>query len=284
MTIALVGSPTVSTDGTDAARTLGTGNLLVIFCTWEDSDQHPSGATVGGTSASGLTGAHYTTGEVGVKIFYFPSTVSGSKTISVTWNVADLSRGWVALEFSGVATTSPLEVQSALGGTSATTSPTTTNANSTTTANSLLVGVIKNYIGSTTIPNSSPSTWNEAYEGSSSPVYGTEVQYLVVSSAAVYQCAGTISSAKWAAALATFKENPAGTIEQKNFRFRNDDNNEATATWKANQDTNITLAADTAARIRMLLNATGDPNSIGAQLEYRYKPSGGAFGSWTKVN
>jgi hypothetical protein len=76
----------------------------------------------------------------------------------------------------------------------------------------------------------------------------------------------------------------AASIEQEGFRFRNDDGSESAATWKANQDTNITLAADTAARIRMLLNATGDPASIGAQLEYRYKPSGGAFGSWTKVN
>jgi len=76
----------------------------------------------------------------------------------------------------------------------------------------------------------------------------------------------------------------AATIEQEGFRFRNDDGDEDGATWKANQDTNISLAADTAARIRMLLNATGDPASIGAQLEYRYKPSGGAFGSWTKVN
>jgi len=76
----------------------------------------------------------------------------------------------------------------------------------------------------------------------------------------------------------------SATIEQEGFRFRNDDGSESAATWKASQDTNITLAADTAARIRMLLNATGDPASIGAQLEYRYKPSGGAFGSWAKVN
>jgi len=75
----------------------------------------------------------------------------------------------------------------------------------------------------------------------------------------------------------------ATSIEQEGFRPRNDDGTEATATWKANQDTNITLAANTAFRLRMLLNATGDPDSINAQLEYRYKPTGGSFGSWTKV-
>jgi hypothetical protein len=75
----------------------------------------------------------------------------------------------------------------------------------------------------------------------------------------------------------------SATIEQEGFRFRNDDGSESAATWKANQDTNITLAANTAFRLRELLNATGDPASISAQLEVRYKPSGGAFGSYVKV-
>lgn len=72
-------------------------------------------------------------------------------------------------------------------------------------------------------------------------------------------------------------------LDQEGFRFRNDDGSESAATWKANQDTNITLAADTAARLRMLVNATGDPASKNYQLEYRHKPSGGSFGSWKKV-
>jgi hypothetical protein len=89
--------------------------------------------------------------------------------------------------------------------------------------------------------------------------------------------------------LVTFENFAAGdlvgvSIEQEGFRFRNDDGSESAATWKADQDVNITLAADTAFRLRALLNATGDPASIGAQAEYRYKPSGGAFGSWTKIN
>jgi len=73
-------------------------------------------------------------------------------------------------------------------------------------------------------------------------------------------------------------------IEQKNFRFRNDDDSEPAATWKANQDMNITLAADTAFRLRFLLKATGNPDSIDAQAEARVKPSGGAFGAWEKIN
>jgi len=76
----------------------------------------------------------------------------------------------------------------------------------------------------------------------------------------------------------------AASIEQEGFRFRNDDGSESAATWKASQDTNITLAADTAFRLRFLLKATGNPDSIDAQAEARVKPSGGAFGSWEKIN
>ena len=77
---------------------------------------------------------------------------------------------------------------------------------------------------------------------------------------------------------------PAASIEQEGFRPRNDDGTEATATWKADQDTNITLAADTAFRLRFLLKATGNPDSINAQAEARVEPSGGAFGAWGKIN
>jgi len=76
----------------------------------------------------------------------------------------------------------------------------------------------------------------------------------------------------------------AASIEQEGFRFRNDDGSESAATWKANQDTNITLAANTTFRLRFLLKATGNPDSIDAQAEARVKPSGGAFGAWEKIN
>lgn len=91
---------------------------------------------------------------------------------------------------------------------------------------------------------------------------------------------GSANTTRWAIRCGV---DAASSIEQEGFRFRNDDGSESAATWKANQDVNITAAADTAMRLRMLLNATGDPASIGAQLEYRYKPSGGAFGAWGKV-
>jgi hypothetical protein len=152
-------------------------------------------------------------------------------------------------------------------------------------------------------PVSGGLSWPSAGTGITSPSFDNCIQELVDSYSGLAQNAyiqiwiakNTLQSTSEEVACADYSHTTydpaeltivytAAAIEQEGFRFRNDDGTEATATWKANQDTNINLAADTAVRIRMLLNATGDPASIGAQLEYRYKPSGGAFGSWTKVN
>ena len=69
------------------------------------------------------------------------------------------------------------------------------------------------------------------------------------------------------------------TLEQEGFRFRNDDGSETTATWKAAQDTNVKIMADTNTRLRVLLNATGDPSAQNYQLEFR--ESGGSWAALT---
>jgi hypothetical protein len=123
---------------------------------------------------------------------------------------------------------------------------------------------------------------SEGYaSGSSIGKYLTGVDYTSGFPASI--AAGDASNEIWPIRCGV-EDAVVATIEQEGFRFRNDDGSESAATWKASQDTNITLAAATAARIRMILNATGDPASIGAQLEARYKPTGGSFGPWTKVN
>lgn len=74
--------------------------------------------------------------------------------------------------------------------------------------------------------------------------------------------------------------NPA-SLEQEGFRFRADDGDEDGATWLASQDTDISRAADTNTRLRMLLNGTDDPGSAQYQLEWR-KVSGPT--DWRKVS
>lgn len=61
----------------------------------------------------------------------------------------------------------------------------------------------------------------------------------------------------------------AAVVDQEGFRFRNDDGNEAAATWAAAQDTNLARQVGVNTRLRVLLNTTGDVDSTQYQLEFR---------------
>lgn len=65
----------------------------------------------------------------------------------------------------------------------------------------------------------------------------------------------------------------AAILNQEGYRFRNDDGDEATATWKAGQDSNISLPAGSKLRLRMIVDATGDPEAKTLQLEWHKKDS-----------
>lgn len=59
------------------------------------------------------------------------------------------------------------------------------------------------------------------------------------------------------------------TLEQEGFRFRNDDGDEANATWAEAQDANMQAPKNVNRRIRFIINATGDPSNKSFQLEYK---------------
>jgi hypothetical protein len=61
----------------------------------------------------------------------------------------------------------------------------------------------------------------------------------------------------------------APTVVQEGFRWRNDDGSETTATWAAAQDTNASLALATNTRLRVVLDATGDPAPTAYTLYYK---------------
>jgi hypothetical protein len=72
-------------------------------------------------------------------------------------------------------------------------------------------------------------------------------------------------------------------VTQEGFRFINDDGDEDASTFMAVQDANVSMLAGTAGRVRILLDTIGDAAAAQYQLEFRYKPPGGAFGDWGKV-
>lgn len=64
----------------------------------------------------------------------------------------------------------------------------------------------------------------------------------------------------------------AGTLDQEGFRWYADTGVEGSNTALAAQDTNISRAPDQITRLRILLNATGNPDPINAQLEWEKVP------------
>lgn len=74
---------------------------------------------------------------------------------------------------------------------------------------------------------------------------------------------------------------PAGgvTLDQEGFRFRNDDGDEAGASWAADQDVGLTAPVDQNKRLRFIVNATGDPGAKAFQLEYKKSTDS----QWIKV-
>ena len=58
-------------------------------------------------------------------------------------------------------------------------------------------------------------------------------------------------------------------VTQEGFRWRNDDGSQTSATWKEAQDTNTPLALATPARLRVLLDSTGDPAPAAYTLYYK---------------
>ena len=85
---------------------------------------------------------------------------------------------------------------------------------------------------------------------------------------------GTAFAIEVAAAAAT-------SIEQEGFRFRTDSGNEATPTWEAAQDTNVTMAAEVTKGLRVLIDYTGDPATGKPKLQWR--KVGDAASEWEAV-
>jgi len=59
------------------------------------------------------------------------------------------------------------------------------------------------------------------------------------------------------------------TLEQEGYRWRADDGSESGASWLAAQDTPITRGRDVETRLRMLVDATGDPAAAATKLQFR---------------
>lgn len=126
---------------------------------------------------------------------------------------------------------------------------------------------ILHYRISTTITVISPQT--ERYNLAASSTTGGGSTQLKATAGSVSSGWTASGTNPWINGVIEVREAQQFSIEQEGFRFRNDDDNEADATWRQNQDVNDSIVKDTNLRLRVLLNATGDAPTEQFQLEYK---------------
>ena len=185
-----------------AAQTAG--NLNVVAVMWGDTTSAVNSVTdsrgnvyalaVGPTKASGLTSA----------IYYAKNIAAGSNTVTVTFNQA---AGWPnvnVMEYSGLSTTSPLDVTATASGTG-----TTANSGSATTtaANELIVGA-----------GNPVTAFTAAGSGFSNRIinsFGGISEDKIVTSTGSYNATATMTSGGWIMQMATFKQRPSSSGQRK---------------------------------------------------------------------
>ena len=170
------------------------GNLNVVEIMWGDTTSTISSVTdskgntyalaVGPTKTTALTSA----------IYYAKNIAAGSNTVTVKFNTSAAYPNINVLEYSGLDTTSPLDVTAAATGTG-----TTANSGSATTtaAKELIVGAGNPSSGFTAAGSGFTSRLINAYGGIS--------EDKIVSSTGSYNATATMTSGNWVMQMATFR-------------------------------------------------------------------------------
>jgi hypothetical protein len=245
------------------------GNCIIVWSYYNRTQN----ATISDNNGNSYTEIGWTeskTGSYRWMSWICASANAGSTTITVSnsdTSTGDFYAGAVA--FSGVGIVHKQE--------SSTVNSLTSPSITTTVAECLVIGFLFGGDGGT-----APTAGN--IDGSAATILGATTnggynpgwEYRILSSTATTTAAFNSASGTCWAQIAAFV---GGSRDQEGFRFRNDDGSETTASWKANQDAQVTAATGTPFRVRFLVNATGDPASTAYQLEYRRSTSS----NWKKV-
>jgi hypothetical protein len=148
---------------------------------------------------------------------------------------------------------------------------TTATGLTTTSDNSLVIFINADYIqtaGTMSPPSGTTPTFTERLDSATAPIYVAD-GVLAAEGATGNKTTtnrGSESISPWAAVLIALT--PV-VVEQEGFRWRNDDGDEDAATWRQSQDVADTAELDEQVRLRVLLNASGDPATTQYQLQYK---------------
>jgi RHS repeat-associated protein len=172
------------------------GSLNVIAVAWFDTTSSVVSVTdTRGNSYSRAVGPTAQAQAGSQSIYYAPNIAAGTNTVTVTFNASVPYPDVRIAEYSGVSTTSPLDVTSAGTGTS---SVSNTSNVTTTNANDLIVGA--NYV--TTYTESAGTGYTSRMITSPD---GSILEDRVVTATGAYTASASLSSGGWIMQLAAFR-------------------------------------------------------------------------------
>lgn len=280
MALSLVGSAETS-GGSGGSASSGSqsksctaGNGLLVCIRWYGAITVSSVTCAGETvdlvgSAYGNGTANQTARSQWAYINNIQST--GSKTVSVTLSGSASNLTISLHEISGQETTGMIGAHAPVATGTATANPSTSIT--TTAANSAVFGCLMSSASGAT---SGSGYTTLAFTSFWSFEFGEYTTGMDAGAAGSKTVDWTQAASDWH--IDAVEVLPAGSgsaRDQEGFRFGEDDGSESAHTWAAAQDTNISRSLGTAALIRALVNATGDPASAAYTLRYQKNGAGG---------
>jgi hypothetical protein len=265
-----LGTNSLTSSGTTISVTVpaggvAAGNSIIVTLAMGDS-----AGTVSCTDTAGNTYIAdvdvRNTNQVRTVIFaaHNVSALSSGNTITIT-HPSIANRNMYAGEFSGLATSSTLDQATSGTGNGY---DMYSGSVSTTAPKELLIGAI-GVVGPTGDTFTHAGGWTALTEAGTTTIT-LNSQYQIVSSTGSYNAGGTNSSrTKFAAAIATYMAPPA-ILNQGHYRWRNNDDNEANATFTWPEDGKIYgIQKGTGIhRLRFLVSNSGDQNpAVSYQLQ-----------------
>lgn len=248
-----------------------TGNLLVCCVRHEGATTTISVADTAGNTWTPLTKVTHPGGDMHLQLFYVLNcTGNASNVVTATFGASRTFRGIQVQQFSGLNSYDEENSGTTTAGTSVTSG----------TVNIDGAGVVVNGIAiyGGLVTWSASTGYTLVQNTSDTQRMGMSYELETGSSAESPGASGS-SNDDWIIVSAAFLEASAASVDQEGFRFRNDDGSETTATWAASQDTNVTKPLSANLRLRMLMNATGDPAATAYTLYHQKNGAGG----YTKV-
>lgn len=231
--------------------------------------QHPTSVTLDGQAATFIIAADSTTSTQMVALYYVKGySVGAGKVVAYTNPSAQSSGVGIAVTFytgGDIAsdTTSLIrDSDSDANGGDTSTTPTLTAQ-----SGDMAVAAYGADVGSAT-----PSPGSEVAVNAA-----TGTQTGIIEFSPTGNTTMSVTSAGNAPSIVAIIMKPTGgaTHEQEGFRWGVDDGNEASHTFEASQDTNISITDNQSRLLRTLVNATGDTASTAYTLRYQKNGAGG---------